>query len=125
MRKQDITAAVEAYEPRSAWKRGVKETALEMLEMCESDFIQYDELESELLNGASNAHDYSYGGCALVYDEDIAERFCTPSELKRKRGGELPPSSNEEWLDVQARGVYQAINLIKRITRSKPVLARL
>ena len=31
----------------------------------------------------------------MIYDSDIAERLCTPSELKRKRGDELPPNSRE------------------------------
>lgn len=61
-----------------------------------------------MMNGAKNWKEYSYGGCALIYDKDIAETLCTPSELKRKRGGELQPNSTETWLDVQARALYQA-----------------
>ena len=57
---------------------------------------------------------YSYGGCSLIYDSQIAERLCTPSEFKKKDGGRLAPNSKESWLDVQTRALYQAC---VRITR--------
>ena len=34
------------------------------------------ELEKILLNGAENWNQYSYGGCALIYDTDIAVTLC-------------------------------------------------
>lgn len=43
-----------------------------------------------------------------MYDGDIAERLCTPSELRKTRGGELNPNCRESWLDVQARALYRA-----------------
>ena len=58
--------------------------------------------------------EYSEGGCALVYDEDIAERLCTPSELKKKKGGRLQPNSRETWIEIQARALYKAASLILR-----------
>lgn len=72
------------------------------------------ELEEWLLNGAMSWDEYSYGGCSLIYDGDIAERLCTPSELKKKDGGRLAPNSQESWLDVQVRALYQACLRIKR-----------
>ena len=42
-------------------------------------------LRKKLLNGAMDWLEYSEAGCALVYDEDIAERLCTPG-LKEKKG---------------------------------------
>ena len=73
------------------------------------------ELERWALNGANNWHQYSWGGCSLCYDKQIAERVCTPSELKRKHGGAYEPNSRETWLDVQARALYQACNRIRTI----------
>lgn len=96
----------------SAWTKGVKLYAEEL-----QDFLKDENLEAtkeNLLNGASNWMEYSYGGCSLIYDTDIAERLCTPSELKRKRDGELPPNSRETWLDVQARALYQACSIVLR-----------
>lgn len=60
------------------------------------------------LNGSRDWSEYSWGGSALVYDGDIAAALCTPSELKKTRNGERRPNSREEWLDVQARALYQA-----------------
>lgn len=107
--KNEIQNAIEATNPRSAWGRAVKTYAIELL----------DELDGEyravaLLNGAENWRAYSFGGCSLIYDTEIAKRVCSPSELKRKRGGELAPNAMESWLDCQARALSQAARLIFR-----------
>ena len=62
---------------------------------------------------------YSWGGCALVYDADIARALCAPWELRRTRGGELRPNRREEWLDVQARALAQACRRIERIVGAR------
>ena len=72
-----------------------------------------------MLNGARDWNAYSWGGSALIYDGDIAERLCTPSELKRTRHGERRPNSREEWLDTQARALYQACNRVSRLYRQE------
>ena len=97
---------------KSAWAKGVKEYALELIEGAEIELTR-DNARTVLLNGAENWREYSWGGCSLIYDFDIAERLCTPSELKKKKGGELKPNPREEWLDVQARALYQAFLMIK------------
>lgn len=103
---------------RSAWGRGVTVYALELLEelaeAIQGGWLSLDDLDSvqgrkrAMLNGASDWSDYSWGGCSLIYNSDIAERLCTPSELKRTRGGEWRPNASEEWLDTQARALHQA-----------------
>lgn len=62
------------------------------------------------MNGARDWNQYSYGGNACIYDSDIAEGLCTPSELKRRDYGRKKPNAREEWLDVQIRALYQAYN---------------
>ena len=107
---------LESRTDRSAWNRGVTVYARELLgDVVENVDCGYcstpqtrDEFKRVALNGAKSWEQYSYGGCSLVYDCDIAERLCTPSELKKKRGGELNPNSRETWLDVQARALLQA-----------------
>ncbi len=94
----------------SAWGKGVQLYAEELRDSLEGR----PATKENLLNGAVNWHQYSYGGCSLVYDMDIAERLCSPSELKRKRGGELQPSGQESWLDVQARALEQAARIVLR-----------
>ena len=111
----DVVAALGARRDRSAWDRGVTAYALDMLEELEVTELTARTVERTLLNGAPTWRDYSWGGCALIYDRDIAERLCCPSELRRTRGGERRPNAAEEWLDTQARACFQAAQRIKRI----------
>ena len=110
MNKYDIISAIEAQKARSAWARGVKQTALDMLSAID------DEMSSaaDALNGAESPEYWAYTGCGLIYDADIAELLCTPSEPRRSNGGERPPNSYETWLDVYARAACQAYKCIKR-----------
>lgn len=111
----DVVAALGARRDRSAWDRGITAYALDMLEELEVTELTARTVERTLLNGAPTWRDYSWGGCALIYDRDIAERLCCPSELRRTRGGERRPNAAEEWLDTQARACFQAAQRIKRI----------
>lgn len=120
---------------RSAWNKGVTKYAFDILDTIE-DRINYEGHEPEsreelidfMLNGAyspygkgNGTHLYncwkvaSEGGSYEIYDSDIAERLCTPSELKKTRNGERRPNAREDWLDVQARALYQAGNRIMKI----------
>lgn len=101
---------------RSAWGRGVLEYARDLIESLPDDweYSNANLLEKELLNGADDWKAYSWGGCSFCYDCDICERLATPSEQKRKRGGELAPNSRESWLDCQARALFQAFLLVRR-----------
>jgi hypothetical protein len=107
--KNDIQNAIKATNPRSAWGKAVKTYSIELLDSLDGEYRAV-----ALLNGAENWKAYSFGGCALIYDAEIAERVCSPSELKRKRGGELAPNTRESWLDCQARALSQAAHLIAR-----------
>ena len=101
------------HKTRSTWSKGVKAFAFDLLDNLEGRDITKD----NLLNGASNWSQYSYGGSAFIYDADIAEHLSTPSELKARKGGDWQPSKNESWLDVQARALSQACSLILRLNR--------
>ena len=113
---------------RSAWQKGVKKYALEMLDRLKYDYCGKDIaphssasicnrqlLEKAVLNGADDFSQYSWGGCSLISDCDIAKRLCNPSELKKTKNGQLRPNSREEWLDTQARALFQAGELLKDI----------
>ena len=120
--------AIKARKDRSAWDKGVTAYALELVEQLaegiEGGYIDADDLTAPrmlrkaLLNGADDWSAYSWGGCSLIYDGDIAERLCCPSELKRTRNGERRPNSREEWLDVQARALFQAANRVYKALRA-------
>lgn len=111
-------AVINEKTARSAWERGVREYAEELLEQLDEaisgGYFFADDLaaplmvKKALLNGADSWSQYSWGGSALIYDGDIAERLCCPSELKRTNYGERRPNSREEWLDTQARALGQA-----------------
>lgn len=112
------------HNARSAWGRGVYAYACDLLdELTETIRYAPESLDNEnllkraLLNGASDWGQYSWGGCSFCYNGDIAERLCCPSELKKTRNGERRPNAREEWLDVQARALYQAERLILRAYR--------
>ena len=123
----ELKQAIANEKPRSAWGRGVKEYAKglseELEEAIRGGYYTEDKLtdcaalKEQLLNGAKDWSQYSWGGSALIYDGDIAERLCSPSELKKTRNGERRPNANEEWLDVQARALTQAASMIMRLAR--------
>ena len=104
--------------PRSAWSRGVNNIAIDMVsEILENSnandaphFYRVDDFARHFY-GVS-LREAVDGGCFLIYDYDIAENFCTPSELKRVKNGERNPNSRETWFDVMYRGAYQAIRHI-------------
>lgn len=113
-----IRTTITNRKTRSAWDKGVNLYALELLDNLRDlngkEVETRKELETALLNGARDWREYSWGGCAMIYNGDIAERLCSPSELKRCRGGDWRPNRREEWLDVQARALFQACRLICR-----------
>ena len=118
IKKTELESKLSALRaPRSAWGKGVATYAAELIESIESDEIATDELKSTLLNGAKDWSEYSCGGSALIYDADICERLCSPSEIKKTRNGERAPSSRESWLDCQARALGQAARLVSRIAK--------
>ena len=115
MTRQELLNVLQARTPRSAWNKGVNNYAIDLIDGLEVETIPTNkkELETLLLNGARDWQEYSQGGCALVYDGDIAKALCTPSELKATRNGERNPNKNETWLNVQSRALYQAFRVIR------------
>lgn len=125
--KVNITKTIEKIEGlkfRSTWQKAVQEDASWLLEeiMDRHDDVVNDTMtfksmegfENVLRMGADTWKDFSEGGGALIYNGDIAEHYCTPSELKKTHNGERRPNSRESWLDVQARAFWQAALLIKQ-----------
>lgn len=109
---------IENSSARSAWSRGVRSYALDIIDDI-TDFVKFNlangyELplisEDCALNGVEDWKHYACSGCgaALIYSDDIAERLCTPSELRiyQKRGGDTT-----EW---QSRALFQAWRLISQ-----------
>ena len=122
-----VETALKGRKDRSAWNKGVTVYALELLEdlreAVEGGYFDPEDLAAPkllrkaLLNGASDWNEYSWGGSALIYDGDIARRLCSPSEFRKTREGERRPNAREEWLDTQARALFQAANRLERTVR--------
>ena len=117
MNPSDLASALATIPAgRSAWSRAVHAYAIELVESLDAsaDLSNETMLRKALLNGAGDWQQYSEGGCALIYDADIAERVCSPSALKRCKGGERQPNSRENWIECQARVLSQAASLVRR-----------
>lgn len=120
-----INNRLNARDDRGAWEKGVTAYAFDLVEELR-ERAEYEgrnpepgkECREWMLNGAQDWNAYSWGGSSLIYNGDIAERLCTPSELKKTRNGERKPNSREEWLDTQARALFQACNRVARLYRS-------
>lgn len=111
---------IEERPARSAWGRGVKEYALEMVDHLEEyndgDIPHtMENLNAWLLNGARDWKQASEGGSWLITNEEIAQRLCSPAELKKVAGGRRQPNKRETWIDVQARALHQAAQMVKEL----------
>lgn len=121
-RIEEILKEIQEHPARSAWDRGVRQYAEELFREYVIEGLHIRDVkirigkidEKVLLNGARDWEQYSYGGCALAYDEEICERLCPPSFQKKKCGGALPPAPGETWLDWQTRALRQAARVVVR-----------
>ena len=122
---QAVTNEMNNAKTRSAWSKGVKAYALELVASFE-EWSKYNEENGEelptidertALNGASDWDAWAFGGCGLCYDAYIAERLCTPSELRKTRGGLYPPTCANSWLLVEGRAAWQAWRMIAEAVR--------
>ena len=100
---------------RSKWSKAILQDAQELLEnVIEGHDEPYELSEKLVLNGSSDWKRFSYDGSGLIYDAEIAEHYCTPSELKKVGFNKenmyikKQPNDREEWLDVQARALRQS-----------------
>lgn len=120
---------------RSTYERGVQQTAIDLAQWAveqqryesadtgtPTDLTDdYLKLRRYFLNGADTWLEYSEGGCALIWTEDIAARYAPPSEIRRLASGEIAPThydrihGTETWLELQAHGLHDAFRLIWRI----------
>lgn len=125
MKAKEIINELEARKDRSAWNKGVTLYAIEFAESIDDFWKQPEsvsELKEMLLNGADDWSQYSWAGCSLIYNEDIAERLCSKSEIKRCTNSHCLrdyANAHEHWLDVQARALRQASirvgNVVRRV----------
>lgn len=106
---------VDAMKMRGAWNNGVKAYALMLLNWYIDEASENPLTLETMLNGANGWQHYSRSGCGVAqcYNANIAETLCSPSQLKRVKGGLRSPNSVEDWCDVEGRALFQAWQLIK------------
>lgn len=109
-----IAAVINTAKCRGAWQNGVKTYALMLLDWYKEEASENPLTLETMLNGAKDWKQYAYGGAGVAqcYNAAIAETLCSPSELKRTKGGAKAPNNNETWCDVEARALFQAWQLI-------------
>lgn len=114
--KQILTKLISSFQYRSCWDKGVHKYTLELLE----DIDEHEKPTSKsLLKGATSWMAYSEGGCALIWNIDIAERLCTPSELKQfKPTDDKNKFHYMDWMDIQCRALVQASKTILRVANN-------
>lgn len=123
MTRENVLDLIKSTKTRSAWGRGVKTYAEDLVndlfDGIDGGWINPEDLcngrmiEKALLNGAGSWSAYSWGGCSYIYNYQVADRLCNPSELKKTRHGDRRPNKSEEWLDTQARALFQAAQIVK------------
>lgn len=99
-------AVISRIKARSAWSRGVLAYALELIDNAEQEGLPLT--REAMLNGAQDWLQYSEGACSLIYNADICERLCSPSEQRKCKDGDRNPNSRENWIECQARALWQA-----------------
>lgn len=113
-----VITEVRKENPRSAWGKGVKEYAIELLNEVKGDKggsfdLNTGNYRKILLRGADDWKHFSYSAMTLFYNEDIARRLSNKTELKLTKNGLRRPNPREEWLDTQARALFQADGMIR------------
>lgn len=101
----------------SAWEKGIKDFAVDMFDSLVEDSKRIwirNITEDDLLNGAKDWKQYSWGGCALVYNDDIRKALCPDDNGEEKRSRDGKP-----WLDVQAEALRKAAQLILHCVNDK------
>ena len=72
---------------RSQWSKGIEFYSHFLAEKLNDNYlpenIEVEDIFKILLNGAENWHQFAWGGCGQVYNEDIANTLLTPSQRKR------------------------------------------
>ena len=104
---------------KSKWAQGVEKYAQELLQDLKDEGLTAT--KENMLNGASNWSQYSFGGNSCIFDWEIAERLATPSEIKSRTridgSFNQMANANESWLDVQARALNQACRKVLQASK--------
>ena len=95
---------------RSQWERGVEFYAHFLASALNDDYlpvkIEVKDIFKILLNGAESWHQFAWGGCCQISNEDIAKTLLTPSQCKRITQADT--INGHHLLDLEARALASA-----------------
>lgn len=124
---RDLYHRVAGYRTTSAWSKGVKEYALELLNAFIEEHGETQEATDEalvdLMQGAEDWTRFSVSGFTLITSEEIARRVCSVPDLRRFSYGREDPSPCKTWFDVQAEALRQAHGMILNAAHTRSICA--
>ena len=111
-----IIQTLEGWKQHTSTKldKAILDDAIDLLDNLKETSYQIDtmkDVRKALLNGARDWNQYSYGGCALIYDGDIANHYLSEDkqqDFKFKRGPENGCWNGIKLLDFQATCLREA-----------------
>lgn len=109
MKRLDIIKRLQERRYVGKFNGAITTYAIEMLE--DIDYIEeLNKINCQklMLNGAENAYKYSESGMSLIYDEDIAQRLATPSQIKKFK-------RYTNWIQMQGRAIELALYRVQLI----------
>ena len=112
----NIIQTLEEWKKHTSTKldKAILDDAIALLDNLKYTSYQINTLKDvrkALLNGARDWNQYSYGGCALVYNYDIAKHYLSEDkqqDFKFKRGPEKGCWNGIKLLDFQATCLREA-----------------
>ena len=112
----NIIRTLEEWKKHTSTKldKAILDDAIDLLDNLKETSYQINtmkDVRKALLNGAQNWDQYSYGGCALIYDGDIADHYLSEDkkkDFKFKRGPEKGCWNGIKLLDFQATCLREA-----------------
>lgn len=112
----NIIRTLEGWKQHTSTKldKAILDDAIDLLDNLKETSYQINtmkDVRKSLLNGARDWNQYSYGGCALIYDGDIADHYLSEdkkNDFKFKRGPEKGCLNGIKLLDFQATCLREA-----------------
>ena len=123
-----VKLAKRALPKRGRFYQGVAKYVPEIVdrasfEQGELNKLSVTEFHSRLLNGAETWQHYSEGGCALIYNEDIAKRLFYPHDVERLRKKDFCIGDDScAMISLQARALREAADAITKAFRALQIL---
>lgn len=124
MNINELIKTIENEQPKSQYEKAKKYYALEICDNIKNHYNfrnldknleNVENLQEYAMNGADSWSQYSWGGCSLVYNEDILQNIFCKSIAKKYQNADTVRGIH--LLDYQANALVKAFSHIKRILK--------